>query len=285
MQTRHIAWNGAQLHIPVSWEVRVAGTHHLIIEQDFQPLMEIRWEKSARKPAKQYQAVLQRFIKQTSAITYQKRPAVKWRQLNTIFQWTPYSQGESQTMDGGICRCLSCNSLVFFHLFQKVREEEVQAAACLSSFSCHNQNNEGVTWRIQDFSLVTPPPFILSDYTFGAGLTRLSFSAPYTTLHICKLGPAATRLKLQSLEDILLTLCGVEELETHEAEDNSFCEGHRTPTIGKQIVIRLRREKPFVWARIWHDNTNDRLLAVVLNSTRPLSRETAHLICNHYEIV
>ncbi len=284
VKTRIIAWNGSKIQVPESWEVRISGHSHLIFEHDFEPLIEIRWEKG-NNPTKQYQAVLQKFFKDSSAERCRKKLTEHWQQLDLQYEWTAYSQGGSKTLDGGICRCRSCNSLVFFHLFTRVRLQELQAALCLCSFRCHNESNADVLWSIQDFTLVTPSSYLLTDFTFAAGLTRLSFSAPYTTLHICKLGPASTRLSQQSLKQILIILSGVSELTTKESEDNCVLESFRTPSIPQQIKLRLRREKPFVWAKIWHDLKSDRLLAVVLNSTRPLHQETAQLICKRYEII
>lgn len=285
VQTRLIAWNGAQIYVPVTWEVRISGHSHLIFEHDFKPLMEIRWETGNKSPAKQYKAVLQRFIKGSTADIYQGKKTAKWQQFDQQYEWTPYSHANGRTLDGGICRCRQCNSLIFFHLFERVRSQERQAVDCLNSLLCHGQSNGETLWSVQDFNVVTPPTYLLTDYTFAAGLTRLSFSAPYTTLHICKLGPAKARLNQQSMQDILITLSGTSELTIQETEEQSGLEGYRTPSIGKQVRLRLRREKPFVWTKIWHDMEHDRLLSVVLSSTRPLHQEIAQSICKRYEII
>ena len=138
--------------------------------------------------------------------------------------------------------------------------------SCLTTLSC--PSHSGSLWCIQDFSLAIPVSFTLKDYTFGAGLTRLSFTSADLFLQTCKLGPADKRLAQQSLAEILITLSDADDLDILTEENNS-CSGYRNPTIPRQILFRLRRQKPFIRAKIWHDTENNRLLAVVLSSQPP----------------
>ena len=126
---------------------------------------------------------------------------------------------------------------------------------------------------------------MLQDYTFGAGLTRLSFCSSDLSLQTCTLGPADSRLSQQPLVEILNTLSGCSDMQIVTGEDGSFCEGSRSPSISKQIFFRLRREKPFIRSKIWHDTEGNRLLALVVSSNRPIPQTITDKICSRYEIV
>ena len=279
---RLVGWNGLQLQIPADWDARVAGQRHLVFEKDFQPQLQIKWEHSVQ----QHPGYLQKKVSQIAGnggttIPEEELPGQFQQFSDNFAPVTCYRQG-SETVKGGIFLCHDCYTLVLFQLLSDAPTLVHEAGDCLTSIICHH-NSERL-WRIQDFSLTLPVSYSLKDYTFGAGLTRLSFCSSHLLLQTCTLGPADTRLSRQSLVEILTTLIATSDLELIFKKDDNSCEGHRSPTILKQIFLRLRREKPFIRTKIWHDATNNRLLAVVLSSNIPISPSTIHKICSKYEI-
>jgi len=284
---RHIAWNGIHIDIPSVWDARVLGQRHLIFEKDFQPQLQIRWEKSARRHARAFEKGATRYSAQMGSLVPQDRFPEALHQVRTNFDRILCYQNETGMVTGGICQCAACHALLLFQLLTDDVAVLTETAASLSTVLCHDQaENKGESlWRIQDFALAVPVPFVMQDYTFGAGLTRLSFKSKDLSLQTCKLGPADTRLNQQSLAEILLTLTGGSGLELADGEDDISCTGERNPSILKQIFFRLRREKPFLSTKIRHDTDNNRLLAVILSSTRPIPLTTTEDICRKYEIV
>lgn len=275
-----IAWNGLQLEFPEEWDIRIGGHSSLIFEKEFQPQLQLRWERGGRSTISSAAKTLPTLISQFGTVMTAPPPA--WRHLQQTFDHITCYQGENGDIGGGACICPTCYKVISFQLLNSGPEVEAHTADCLASLSCHpDQQN---LWRLQDFSLVTPPAFTLTDYTFGAGLTRLSFGKDGLVLHTCRIAAADDRLSNQTLKEILLTLTDVQDLDiTHN--DDFVCQGHRQPSIPRQILLRMRRESPFLWAKIWHDSGNNRLLAVVLLAKRPIPEKTAAMICENYEIV
>jgi hypothetical protein len=280
---RFIGWNGIHLLIPAAWDARVSGQRHLVFEKDFQPQLQIRWERSVHHTPRYLQERLSQFAGQRGSIIPEDRFPSELQQFRDNFGLVTCYQEESGMVKGGICLCADCHTLVLFQLLSADPALLEEVSICLTTISCHNHSE--ILWRIQDFSLAIPGSFILKNYTFGAGLTRLSFGSSDLFLQTCRLGPADTRLSRQSLVEILTTLTDASDLEIVTGEDDNSCEGHRSPTIPKQIFFRFRREKPFVRAKIWYDAVSNRLLAVVLSSNRPIPLTTTHKICSQYEIV
>ncbi len=281
-EKRLIAWNGIHLQIPADWDARVAGQRHLVFERDFQPQLQIRWEHSVPQHPDYLQKKVSQVAGTGGTIIQEKELPRQLREFGDNFGPVACYREASETVKGGICLCNDCSTLILFQLLSTAPTLLHEAGDCLTSIRCHH--NSEMLWRIQDFSLSLPVSYILQDYTFGAGLTRLSFCSSDLFLQTCTLGPADTRLSRQSLAEILTTLLDTSDLKLIIKKDDNSCEGHRSPTILKQILLRLRREKPFIRAKIWHDTVNNRLLAVVLSSTIPISSTTLK-ICSRYEIV
>lgn len=277
-----IAWNGVQLHIPANWDVRIGGHRTLIFEEDFRPQMQLRWERRHPSTSSPAEDSLAGFIDQLG--TVMGEPPAPWRRLQQAYSHLSCYRHEDGSIGGGACICTQCSAVLSFQLLNTDPEIIGFAAECLASLSCHADNQENILWRVQDFSLMTPPSFGLTSYTFGAGLTRLSFRHKDLFLHTCRIAPADDRLRNQTLEEILLTLADVQELDII-LSDKSVCQGQRRPSIPRQILWRMRREKPFLWAKIWHESRSNLLLAVVLLANRPIPGKTAAMICENYEIV
>lgn len=280
---RLIAWNGIRLSIPTAWDARISGQRHLVFEKDFQPQLQVRWEKLAHHTPRYLQKKLSQFAGQMGSIIPENILPTELERLRNSFSLVTCYQEESGLLKGGICLCPDCHTLVLFQLLSADPALLEEIYSSLTTISCHHHSE--ILWRIQDFSLALPVSFTLKDYTFGAGLTRLSFCSSDLFLQTCTLGPADTRLSRQPLVEIFNTLSGTPDLELVIGKDNTSCEGYRSPTIPKQIFFRLRREKPFIRAKIWHDTVNNRLLTVVLSSNRPIPQTTTHKICSQYEIV
>jgi hypothetical protein len=281
-KNRHIAWNGVFLDIPCAWDARVSGQRQLIFEKDFEPQLQIRWERVEKESPRALRGRLQQFASQMGLLVEEDDFPLELQAIKDTFDLAVCFQKERGKIAGGIFLCPDGHTLLLFQLLAHDPTLVKEVNSCLTTLSCPSHRES--LWCIQDFSLAIPVSFSLKDYTFAAGLTRLSFTSSDLFLQICKLGPADRRLERQSLVEILITLSDNEDLEIITEADNS-CSGYRKPTIPGQILFRLRRQKPFIRAKIWHDAGKNRLLAVVLSSNRPIPAATLQNICSRYEIV
>ena len=197
-----VAWNGMHLSCPEEWDVRVGGHRNLIFEEDFQPQMQLRWDKASGKSIFSHKNGLSVFKDTLGAVMTE--PPAPWRRLQQTFSHVAIYQDEHGAVGGGACLCPHCSTVLFFQLLNNDPAVNSSAADCFASLCCHpDQKN---LWRVQDFSLMTPPSFKLTSYTFGAGLTRLSFRHKDLVLHTCRIAAADARLSSQTLEQILLTI-------------------------------------------------------------------------------
>lgn len=282
-KTSLIGWNGVRLQSPYSWETIVSGNNHLIFENDFEPVLQIKWknvgpvtEQNWSKKSNEWWQLLE--------LTSKEEPLPQpLHPLKDNFSYVRYFRGKEEMESGGICYCGRCQTLIVFQLLSTADNVRDKAAQLLCSLTCHGSDT--TLWKIQDFSFTPPGNLHLIDYSFKAGLSRLSFTSTHYFLQICRLAQAKERLASESLETILLTLAGTLELTPETSEDSLTCRASRSPGIAKQVLLRLRKEKPFLEARLWHVPEHNRLLATLVSSKRPITDSDILNCYEHFEII
>ena len=284
IKLRQVGWNGIRLTVPGTWEVHLGGDNHLIFEEDFAPVLEIRWQKVRKRRGNQSLSILKRIKKTVTALHELTLPS-EWSFLKDRYDVTCYGESDHLPFNTGVCICKQCQSLLLFQLSNRKKRTEPPLIKCMKSLSCQCAPDETNFWALQDFQLQLPSGYSLIDYSFAPGLTRISFRGPHCILHTCKLGPADARLAIQPLDEILRSLADVPDLPVQFGDDGKFCKGYRAPAIGRQLTLRFKRKKPFIRAEISHIITSNRLLAIVLESLRPIPVETSQSICSNYEII
>jgi hypothetical protein len=275
-----LAWNELQISLPATWEPRVAGLCHLIFEKDFQPRLQLRWQKNDYVAGAVLERITQELEDAQGSIHSAGQLAPEWLQVSEKFCARIRRDKASGALTGGVLYCRECFTIIHFQVFPDNDPSYREVMRCLATLSCHAEES---LWRIDNFSLVTPPFFTLTDYTFAAGLTRLAFTDGDCSLQTCKLSPADIRLEEQNLTQILQTLTDIENLTLHETA--GCLEGSRIPGFVGKLLLRLRRKKPYVAANIRHDKSSNRLLALILSGNRPIPGTLLHTVSNRYEIV
>lgn len=284
--TKQVGWNNIQLTVPSSWEVIVSGARHLLFEDDFQPQLQCRWEHTTPLTKKQIADKGARLWPRewstnlNSDFSHSSQEAA--RHLG-IFSYVNFYNDESGMLNCGICYSANHNVLLIFQVLNQEKELSATLNKLLHSIKWYNKSAEKVPWQVQDFQLSLPPDYTLKNFTFRAGLTRLAFVGPGYSMEICKLAPADLRLKQQSLSTILETLSGAHDMVI--VEDSLSCSAHRFPNLWKQIRYRLKRQQPFIRVKLWHDDKNNRLLAIFLFSKKYIAEQSLNDHCLNYEII
>ncbi len=283
---KEIAWNGLSLVIPHQWEVIISGKNHLLFESDFQPVFELRWDSSSTQTTEKRIAKIVMKLQKELELPIAEVPfPSEWQDGLDGYAQTWLSWRVDKQVTGAVLLCKKCGTLLLLRFFHSGNAQKSSPVEMLTTFHCHNDKGHDTPWSIQDFKLLLPDPFKLLHYNIAAGFTRLSFSSPGAILHVCRIAPARERLKGQELQNILKTLLDTPDLEENVEILPNTVEYHSSPSIFSQIIVRLRRQKPFCWARIWHCEESDRLLAVIMESIRPINISTVHAICETYEIL
>lgn len=280
--SRPVCWNRVSCTIPSHWQTIVTGPQSLIFEDDFIPQFQLRWEKRAGLQKENFDKTSALLLDQISTDLHPEKLPDQLGFLAKKYKFTSCFKSKNDAHLLLILYCNRCEKIIVVQQLHISKRASGNLLRALESLVCHYDRN---LFSIQDFSLELSTSFKLKDFTFHAGLSRLSFENKTLELQVCKLGPADRRLASQNLDEILNTLAGVEDLAQRDPDDSNVCHITRSPSIFGQLLVRLKRKKPFICARIRHDESNNRLLSAVLTDTRPIDKTELSTIMNNYEIV
>lgn len=93
---RTIGWNGLTLSCPEKWETIVSGKRHLLFEEDFAPIFELRWQNNNKSSA---DSILRNLQKQTG-LRRQEHISTNWPQLDKLYEIIPLTAEQSNEQRG-----------------------------------------------------------------------------------------------------------------------------------------------------------------------------------------
>ncbi len=284
--SRQIAWNGLQLSLPSKWDVIVSAPRHLLIEQDFKPVVEIRWELDGPATVEHVVKSLRKSADKSSRDTIGKIPLPKeFSALATKRGASGLSWNSEASLNCLLWTCKNTNATIICRLFDACKVSTSRIIDLLLTITFQKSETTSQLWSVQDFKLSVPSSFQFVDYTFAPGLTRLAFQNRNMNLQICRLAPALERLASHPLKSILAALQGDVDAGEVIQDEPMLLETCSYPTLIQQLRMRLKRNKPFQWGRIWHVEEHNRILALTAESIRPFELDTVHEICSQYEII
>lgn len=276
-----ISWNGITLRLPAAWESRIQGNAHLSVEYDFEPRFEIRWQKAIpRKKDEIIDRVLRQIEEQLKTKLSKTAIPESIRTFTGDFETSAFVPEKRSHPLLLMMYDAKQQTLVIVQIQSTQRDVSLWQDGAIHCRVVAKQT----LWAIQDFQVNVPRDFEFHSYSIQAGLTLLQFHSNRRHLHLIRLAPATARLNGSSLEEILHQLTGEDVASKSITREEHGVLLHRTPSIFHQIVLRMRRKKPFLLAKIWHDTVNDRMLSVCIESLRPIDREEHSTICSSYEI-
>ena len=146
-----VAWNGIRFQAPANWQLAQIGNHHLVLEDESAPVMEVKWAKV--KGNFSHQTHLKRL---TSLQKKQVRKTFKaesipadWETVLTNFKVSGFSwRGNTTQGQGVILFCPSCRTATLIQFFQQKSIENIRISTqVLDSFRDHRQDGQ-VLWSV-----------------------------------------------------------------------------------------------------------------------------------------
>ncbi len=282
---RNIGWNTITLSCPARWEAIISGKTHLLFEENFRPVFELRWQEEKRHTQKSINATLRKIAADTGLLVQDSLPP-HWIKLREKYAIRLLADTDSEELKAAILICKECGTTLLLTFFYDLAtKHHWDLIRVLSSISCHEKNNtEKILWAIQDFQILLPRSFTLSGHNFGAGLTRLSFIDSGLTMHLCRLAGASQRLQTSSMLT-LMNLLGDLNIPEEEIQPLESSVSHCShPSILQQIRSRIKRKPPFHWVILRHHPEHDRLSGLFFFDKKPIPDKMITTILDSYEI-
>ena len=288
---KEVAWNGVRFKTPAEWQVGQIGRRHLILENEMEPVMEVKW--GPVKGTFSHKTHLKRLTALQS-----KRAGVRvsgwslpprWKNALTGYETSGFLwQSRDTSGRGAIIFCPACRNaalIQFFHDSSVEREKILMAV--LKSFRDHS-GNDRIIWSIFDIRVVLPQTLDLLRFRFEAGKYELEFAAGRQSIHLHRWAPAAALLGDQDLARFTGTIPEFADGQPYSStfKDCEAVEWSVSPSNGwRGKISRFKTKSSFYWFRVWHLEEQNRILAVRAKSKRPLDLELLNQICTKYESI
>jgi hypothetical protein len=277
------SWNGLHLECPQALDVIVSGDHHLLFEEEFRPVLELRWHTLSGADTSSTETILRNLRKDSRLIPAKSLPS-SWLELTNTYSVYLLLEGKDKKSRAALLSCKECGTSLLFYFFDPLPPTHADIATLFSSLCCHKKNGDLAIWAIQDFRFSLSDKYQLDTYNFGAGLTRISFTHGSRILHICRLAPASQRLQSSKLAQLLMILGDVEIDEQEMLQTEAMISHSRHPSIFKQILDRFKRKLPFHEMFLRHHKECDRLTGLFIFDKKPIPKTCAREILDSYEI-
>jgi hypothetical protein len=286
MSWREIAWNGVRFSTPAAWEVAQIGPRYLLLADQGDPAMEIKWEKV--KGRFSHRAALRR-LRSLHGNTVQESPLPDaWKQILDGFIVTGFTwQTETKGGSGAILYCPACGNATLIQFFRNFSSPSNKTCLrVLSSFQDHSLDDQ-VRWSIFDIRAEIPAEFRLVRYRFEAGRFEMHFGSKGQRIALYRWGPASALL-----EDGDLFAFAVKTIRIQRSEWRPLTwTGHPAVQWEKSVSTglwarcqeRMMGKPHFQWFRLWHLLEENRLFGVSANGDKTFQSEWLDMICTQYE--
>jgi hypothetical protein len=288
---KEIAWYGMRFKIPADWQLSQIGVRYLSIEDEFGPVMEIKWA-----PVKG-QFSHSAHLKRLSALqSRQLRKSIKpeplsaeWAQALSDFKASEFSWHSHSTRGrGALLYCPTCGTAALVHFFLKdPNRKPTVASDILSSIRDHRSDGQNL-WAAYDIRALVPAGYGLKSYRFEAGQYELDFVEGNQHVILYRWSMASVLLDKQDLVQFAKSVVhfGRTEPVAGTFDGHDMVEWSTSPFADWQRRIsRFKRTSSYHWLGLWHLQAKNRILGVRAEGKKPLDTAVLDHICRHYEII
>lgn len=290
-QWKEIAWCGVRFKTPADWQLSRIGIRYLALEDEYGPVMEIKWApvkgKFSQKAHLKKLASLQK--KRVRKSIQSKPVSAEWQSALADFETGEFSwQADAICARGLILFCPRCRNATLVQFFQKPSaKDDSVATEILNTFRDHRTDGQ-ILWAAYDIRALVPEAFGLKHYRFEAGQYELDFANGSEHVILQRWAPASVLLRSQDLVQFAKTVAdfGKTEPVIGSMAGSQTVEWSVSPATARQRWIsRFRRKASYYWLGLWHLEAKNRILGVRAEGEKPLDTELLDRILTHYESV
>ena len=288
---KEIAWYGMRFKIPADWQLSQIGIRYLAVEDEFGPVMEIKWA-----PVKGKFSHTTHLKRLTALQKRQLRKSIRpepvssdWAETLSDFEAREFSwQSHSTRGRGVLLYCPACRNATLAQFFLKDSGPSLDTATRILSSIRDHRSDDQVLWAAYDIRALMPKPYELKSYRFEAGQYELDFADGGQHVILHRWSMASILLKTQDLVQFAKTVAsyGKNEPVAGIIDGHDMVEWSTSPAAEWQRRLsRFKHKASYCWMGLWHLKAKNRILGVRAEGTKPLDTGVLDHICSHYEIV
>ena len=275
--------------MPANWDVVQIGAHHLILEDETGPVMEVKWGavkgKFSHRSHLRRLAALQSRRNQISVAEWILPP--HWEAALTDFEVGGFLwQSPAASGRGAILFCPVCRTATLIQFFgESSIDREKVFLKILRSLRDHSQDG-WLPWSIFDIRAKLPQSLQLQRFRFEAGKFELAFTAGRDKIYLHRWAPAAALLAGRDLIAFAgsipefargtprpTTLKNCEAVEWEERPANNWW----------RRLDRFKQKPSFFFFCMWYLEEQNRILGLRAEGKSPLDVQLARQIHEYYE--
>lgn len=285
MSWREIAWNGVRLSAPAAWEAAEIGPRYLLLADQGEPAMEIKWERV--KGGFSHRTTLRRLRSRYGNTVHECPIPDEWKRPLGGFTATGFSwQAENRGGSGAILYCPACGHATLIQFFRNFSTPgNMTSLRVLASFQDHSLDDH-MRWSIFDIRARIPAEFRLVRYRFEAGRFEMHFGSKGKQVELYRWGPASVLLGHGDLFAFAAKMIRIQSGEWRPLTwaGHTAVQWEKPASVGLWIRCRERvMGKPhFQWFRLWHLLEENRLFGVSAKGDKPFQVESLDRICAEY---
>jgi hypothetical protein len=286
MSWREIAWNEIRFSTPAEWEVAKIGPRYLMLADQGEPVLEIKWE--GIKGRFSHRTALKR-LKSPHRDTVRENPLPEeWEKALGDFTVTGFTwRAEAKGGRGAILYCPSCGKATLIQFFRNILTADSETCRrVLSSFRDHSQDNR-VRWAMFDVRAEIPAEYRLVRYRFEAGSFEMHFVSKRQRIALYRWGPASALMTHGGLSEFAAKTIRIRQSEwrllTWSGHHAVQWEKSVSGGLWARCRERMMGNPHFQWFRLWHLIQENRILGVGAGGDQAFPSEWLNRICTQYE--
>jgi hypothetical protein len=294
---KEVGWNGIRLSVPRFWEVGRIGDRYMLLEHGGFPVLELKWNniKGKFSTEKHLNRIKSDFHKQR--IGQEISPWLipqAWHDVLKSYEVTGFQWKGNLFAGKGLilfCKDCRCATLLQFYVRRDRRKEKfnsIHQGEILSSFQDHTPSGLCL-WSVFDIRTKLPQHFKLFRHSFSPGAFELTFSTGMYQVSFYRWSPASVILLESDLQGFAEKVFPFKSRHSVSEISNDFetveLESFPPLSLWRKWRWKLQKTPIFKWARVWHIPSANRILAVKVESNKPLEFDLLNSICSEYGII
>ncbi len=280
-----ISWNGIRFQVPLSWQPVVILNNYLLFEDNYQPVLELKWQQI--KGVFSVERVVKRLRSSGSrkdSIEAQPIPLQWQHALATCNSYTFRWQGEKRYGTGLLRHCPECNLTTLLQFYMERPEDDPVCLHVLKSLRCHGEAVRR-DWSIYDIAFSLPLAADLQSQEFKTGRYRISFQADSLFFSLLRYKPAAALLAGGDLKEFGSQL--LRHNEQFAGLDSALQQAcwRKKGNSWLRFKKRLRKKQADHFLCLRHIPEHNVILGVQAKSNQPIDETVARQILDNYQAV
>ena len=281
LSLQDISWNGVYFQVPDIWEPVAVFTNYLLFEENYQPVLELKWQQirgsfSVERILKQ----LRRSGSKKDSIEPQPVP-LQWQQILQPFNCYCFTwQGETNSGFGLLRHCPTCNLTILLQFYTDSPQKDPACLHFLQTLRCHRQTDNQV-WAIFDIEFSLPGDAVLLSQEFHTGRYAINFSRGNLLFSLLRFKPAKVLLNDNGLTGFgRRLLCHGEQLLPGSTEDTASWKKQGNSWLRFRAKLRRRQADHFL--QLHSIAEKNVILGVQAQSNQTIDSRIMQTILNSY---